>query len=168
MNSLNKKIRTVFFISLALSVGFPLGILGIIFGAVNGIVPLLVLGIVFTALGFYLMPILWVKYAELRGDRTLLFMIEHDKLYTVSALARQSGYPEKDVSTRIMRLIRSRCLIGFIFENDTLITNREFSNNDNKEKAYSDLICPRCSALVKHNGKEYMCEYCGFTTVVDD
>ncbi len=169
MDFLNKKIKTMFFIALALSVGFPLGVLGIIFGAVNGIIALLVAGIVFTAAGFYLMPILWVKYGELRGDRTLLFMIEHDRLRTVAALARQSGYAEKNVRERIMRLIRKRCLVGYIFDNDTLVANKDFSESskDNEEKAYGDLICPRCSALVKHNGKDYTCEYCGFTSVVD-
>ncbi len=84
MQKLNKSIRLYFWFLLVLSVGFPAGILGIIFGATKDLIALLVAGIVFTVLGFYLMPILWLKYAERRQDRGLYCMIVQDGILTVA------------------------------------------------------------------------------------
>ncbi len=161
MTSLNKTIRFMFFLSLGLSIGFPLGVLGIIFGAINKIIPLLVIGIIFAVLGFYVMPIMWVKYADFRHDRTLFSIIETERIYTVSALAQQTGYTEKDVRFRILRLIHARVLVGYIFENDTLIPNDREEAVPEKE-IKSTKICERCGAPMPYDGEKYKCEYCGY------
>ncbi len=159
MQKLNKSIRLLFAFSLALSVGFPVGVLCIIFGAVNGIIPLLVTGIVLTVLGFYLMPILWLKYAERRGDRSLLFMVEHDGILTVDALARQSGYSADDVRNRLKRMIVSRALIGYLLdENDTLINMRV---KKQAESIAHTKKCACCGAPMVYENALFKCEYCG-------
>ncbi len=152
MTELNKKIRLLFFFALGISIAFPLGLLGIIFGAVFGMIPLMVIGIVITVSGFYAMPILWVRYGERRGDRTLLFIIENERIYTVSELALQTGYKEDDVRNRIRRMIHGRSLVGYLFINDTLELNIPAPPPTKK--------CTGCGAVMKHDGVKYRCEYC--------
>ncbi len=157
MQKINNLITTYFFISLGLSISLPLGILGVVFGAVKGITALLVVGIVLTVLGFYVMPIMWIKYGEKRGDRALLRMIENDYLYSVSALSLQSGYSENDVRARIKRMIMLGVLEGFLFVNDELILNE---NEKQEEAAKPSKKCENCGAEILFDGEKYVCEYC--------
>ncbi len=158
MTILNKKIKTLFAFSLGLSIGLPLGILGIVFGAINKWWILLALGILLVVAGFYGMPILWVKYAERRGDRMLLRMIETEYIYTVSGLARQSGYEEKDVRERLRRMIHQHILVGYLYIEDTLILN----TNEKQEKAPPPAKkCQNCGAEMIFDDEGYRCDYCG-------
>ncbi len=159
MEIIRRKLRLVFSFALGLSVGFPLGILGIVFGAVLSWWVLLAVGILFVVGGFYAMPLLWVKYADLRHDRTLLSMITEERILTVSALAAQTGFPEKEVRTRILRLLQSRALIGFLFENDTLLENTKAE----EEPPLYTMDCPRCAAPITSATRTFRCEYCGGT-----
>ncbi len=157
MTKLNKKVRILFFISLGFSIALPIGILGIIFGAVKGMTPMLVIGIVLTVAGFYGTPLLWVAYASYRGNRTIYKMIENEHLYTVAEIAAQTGYPEKDVRARIQGMINDFVLVGYIFKDDTL----ELNTNEKQEKPpIPTKKCPYCGAETSHNGTEYKCEYC--------
>ncbi len=164
MQKLNKSIRILFFVSLALSIGFPLGILGIIFGAVYFIVPLLVIGIILVVGGFYAMPILWTKYADKRHDRTLLFMIEHEYIYTVADLAAQTGFKEKNVRERVKNLIMSHYLVGYLFRDDMLERN---TNKRQSETSARTKECPRCCATMWFDGIRFRCDYCKFITTDD-
>ncbi len=157
MQKINNLITTYFFISLGLSIALPLGILGVVFGAVKGMTALLVVGIVLTVLGFYVMPIMWIKYGEKRGDRSLLRMIEKDYLYTVSALALQSGYSENDVRARIKKMIMLGVLEGFLFINDELVLNE---NEKQEESVRPSVKCENCGAEIVYDGEKYQCEYC--------
>ncbi len=158
MQQLKKNIRLLFAFALALSIGFPTGVLCIIFGAANGITPLLVTGIILTVLGFYLMPILWLKYAERRQDRALFFMIEHDGIRTVDALAQQSGYSANDVRNKIKRMILSRALVGYVLENDALENLQE---RKQAEKTARSKKCNCCGAPMTYVNSAFKCEYCG-------
>ncbi len=160
MQKLQKSISTLFWVSLGMSVGFPLGVLGIIFGAVFFIIPLLVIGIVLTCAGFYVMPIMWVKYGERRGDRTLLFMIENEHIYTVSALARQTGYKEANIRERITGMIHRQELVGYLFHDDMLELNTNVPQTEDSRRTRH---CPQCGASMLFDGIKFRCEYCGHT-----
>ncbi len=160
MKKINKVLRLLFFFSLALSIGFPLGVLGIVFGATGGNTLLLVLGIVFTVVGFYVMPILWVRYAERRGDRTLCLMIEREHIYTVSGLAMQTGYTEENVRARIMRMIHGHILVGYLFREDVLERNQNEEQSADRRRTKK---CPQCGALMVFDGLHFYCEYCRHT-----
>ncbi len=160
MKKITKICKIIFALALALSIGFPCGILGIIFGASKHITVLLVLGIIFTVLGFYVMPILWVMYGTLRGDMGLLLMIEADGLHTVFDIANQTGYAIKDVRDRINKLIRKRWLTGYTFTDDELVPIG--GRPTREKKSYPAKACPRCGAQLPHDGEKYKCEYCGF------
>ncbi len=158
MKQINKKIRILFAFALSLSVGFPAGILGIVFGATKDIVPLLVTGIIFTVAGFYVMPILWVRYAERRQDRTLLKMVMYENIYTVKGLAAQTGYTEQIVRDKIKRMILARELVGYLLVDDVLELN---TNAKQTAKTRLTKKCENCGAMTCFDGVKYICEYCG-------
>ncbi len=155
MQKINQSIRLLFAFALALSVGFPAGVLCIVFGAANGIPALLVTGIVLAVLGFYVMPILWLKFADRRHDRALLLMIEHDRLLTVADLAAQTGYSFDDVRNRIKRLIASRALVGYLLRDDLLL-----SADAKKHAETNTKKCSCCGAPMTFDGIKFLCEYC--------
>ncbi len=158
MQKINKRIRVLFGFSLGLSIGFPLGILGIVFGAVKGIVALLVVGILLTAAGFYVMPILWVRYGERRQDRTLLRMIEHEHLYTVRDLAVQTGHSEQTVREKLKKMLLARELTGYLLVDDVLELN---TNAKQTAKTRRTQKCENCGAMMAFDGVKFVCEYCG-------
>ncbi len=158
MKKINKKIRLLFWFSLGLSIGFPLGVLGIVFGATKGIVALLVGGILLTVAGFYVMPILWVRYGERRQDRTVLRMILDDNLYTVADLAKQTGYTEQVVRDKLKRMILKGELVGYLLVEDVLELN---TNVKQTAKTRRTQKCENCGALTSFDGVKFVCEYCG-------
>ncbi len=158
MEKINKKIRLLFWFALGLSVGFPLGVLGIIFGAIQGLIPLLIAGIVFTVGGFYAMPILWVRYGERRGDRSLLRMVLYENIYTVEGLARQSGYAENTVREKLKRMILNHELTGYLLVDDVLELN---TNAKQTAKTRETKKCEACGAMMSFDGVKFVCEYCG-------
>ncbi len=158
MQEINKKIRVLFGFALGLSICFPLGILGIVFGAVKGIIFLLVAGIVFTVAGFYAMPLLWVRYAERRQDRTLLTMILHENIYTISGLAAQTGYAENVVREKVKKMLLSRELSGYLLVDDVLELN---TNTKQTARTSQTKKCENCGAMMVFDGVKFVCEYCG-------
>ncbi len=161
MNKINQKIKTLFGFALALSIGFPVGVLGIIFGAINGNIALLVTGIVLAVAGFYVMPILWVMYGEKRRYRTVLNMIENEHLYTVQELCNQLNHKPDDIRKIINYLIITNCLTGYLFNSDTLTLNE---NKKQTDKPKQTTKCSNCGAPAKLNGDMFVCEYCGHTS----
>ncbi len=164
MEQLNKSIQLYFWFALGLSIGLPLGILGIVFGAVYWILPLLIAGILLTVAGFYAMPLLWIKYGERRQDRTLLRMIERDYLYTVSDLSAQTGFSEADVRAKIKRMILSHALVGYLFRDDVLEVN---TNQKQTRIPKRTRKCDSCGATMYFDGLQYRCDYCQQTADAD-
>ncbi len=164
MEQINHSIRLYFWFALGLSVGLPAGVIGIVFGAVFWILPLLIIGILLAVAGFYVMPLLWIKYGERRGDRTLLRMIEQDYLYTVPELAAQTGYSEADVRARIKRPILSHALVGYLFRDDVL----ELNTNQKKTRGIGcTRKCESCGAVMHFDGTQFRCDYCQQTADAD-
>ncbi len=158
MNQINRSIRTLFAWALATSIGFPLGILGIVFGAVYFWTPLLVAGIVLTVVGFYGMPLLWVKFGQRRGDRALWRLIEEEGLYTVEMLCMQTGYAPGEVRERLKRMITGRELTGYLLNGDVL--EPLDPEKRRADPAARTKKCPNCGALMASDGKQFFCEYC--------
>ncbi len=157
MKKLNTRIRLLFGFALALSIGFPLGVLGIIFGATKGMVAMLVVGIVLTVCGFYGMPLLWVGYGSRRQDRVLLHLIGQEHLLSVAELAVQTGYAEEDVRTRLKWLLSHGMLTGYVFRDDALVLNEH-----TKQKSLPSKNCPRCGGGMTILSGGYLCEYCDY------
>lgn len=160
MKKIDKSINTTFAFALALSIGFPVGILCIIFGAVKGIIALLVIGIVLVVFGFYAMPLLWVRFADKRKDKAFMLMIERDYIYTVQGLSVQTGESEQNVRARIKRLINTHYLVGYLFQDDILQLN---TNKKQDERSRRTSKCNQCGAMMYFDGLMFRCDYCGNT-----
>ncbi len=156
MEKINKTIKTLFWFSLGLSIGLPAGILCIVFGAINKIVVLLILGIALVAAGFYVMPILWVKYGERRQHRTILYMVLHDHIYTVQDLATQMGWEDEKMRQTVKSLIASRYLVGYLFNDDVL----ELNTNKQQTRSAKTRKCPNCGGPMEFDGVKFVCDYC--------
>ena len=154
MKSLNKSINIYTTLAIILSVGFPCGIVGIVFGATRHITALLVVGIVFTVLGFYVAPTLWPKRSELKFLKLLLISIENDKLLSVSELAGQYNKKEEEIVRNINVLIEKRYLTGYLFKDKKVL-----EPND-RQKALTKSKCPNCGAVISE--EDNACQYCGY------
>ncbi len=158
MKKLNKRILLYFWFGLLLSVMFPSGILSVVFGFYNDLTALGVVGIVMTVAGFYGTPLVWMGYGSRRQDRAILYVIERDRIYTVSGIAGQTGYDGRFVRDRIKAMILSRMIVGYFFNDDTLTAN-EMARSD-EETTTQARICVRCGATMIVRGEELFCEYC--------
>ncbi len=158
IEKINKKIRSLFWWALGLSIGFPLGIVALVFGAIELNIPLLVGGILLVIAGFYAMPILWVRYGDRRQDRNLLDLVLHEHIYTVGDLARLSGISEKNVREKLKKMLISRELSGYLLVDDVLELN---TNTAQTAKTVRTQKCANCGAEMCFDGAKFVCEYCG-------
>lgn len=101
--------KTLIF-ALLLSIGFVLGILGIIFGAVNGMTWLLVIGIIATVMGFYGAPLVWIRYGEQSSYLAVLECIEIDNIFVLDDIANNLGKKPREILGRVNYLISKRYL----------------------------------------------------------
>ena len=160
MEKLNSKIKLLFFVALIFSIMLPAGILQIIFGAINNITPILVLGIIFVVLGFYGTPLWWINYANKKRLKTVLNLILNEHIYSVSELSEQLSKNPKEISAIINQLIVGGYLTGYLFKNnETLIYN---TNQPQTKKNSLKSKCPNCGAMMESNGVNFVCEFCGF------
>ncbi len=158
MQKIDKKVKTLFWVALGLSIGFPVGVICIVLGAVNGIWVLLGLGIALAVAGFYVMPIMWIQYGEKKQHKILQMMIEQEHLYSVDELATQMGQKPEKITQMIKYLINSRCLVGYIFKDGILELN---TNQKQTARTKETKKCPNCGANMTSNSINYVCQYCG-------
>ena len=154
MKNLKKSINIYLLISLLLTICFPAGVVGIIFGASRHITALLVGGIIATVLGFYVMPMMWIKFAELKSWQGLLTAIESDNIYDVATLSTQLAKSQEQIQNDVNSLIQKRYLTGYLF-----VDKQHLEPNNNTKKTQGNK-CPNCGSLISKDA-EY-CEYCGY------
>lgn len=159
MKAISKKITSVFILSMFASICLPVGILMIIFGAANGITPMLVVGIVATVFGFYGTPMLWIRYGSLKGIKNLVAAVENDNLYSVAELSSVLNCNEDETRNRIRAALSARYITGFTFDNDRLVVN----TNVKQANVGFSVKCDNCGApvFIDPNKADNRCEYCG-------
>ena len=159
MELLNKKLKTLLVVSLISTVCLPLGIVGIVFGAVKGIGVLLGFGIAFTVFGFYGMPILWVRYGAHKGMGRLIVAVEQDNLYKTEEIASMLNITYKEADARIREALVKRYLTGYVYEQGEL----QLNTNVKKTEDYKVAECKSCGAkvILDPRKKVNVCEYCG-------
>ena len=151
--NLKRKRITTFWVAFLMSIGFVAGIPSIVFGAVNGWTLLMVAGIILTAVGFYVMPIMWVRFGNLCTKYNVLRAIVEDGVTDVATLASNYGWSDKNAVENVRWLITNRYLTGVTFDGKTLQ-----STTPKKQRrlrcqycgtVLNDLTitkCPNCSA----------------------
>ena len=159
MKAISKKVTSVFIWSTFASVCLPAGILMIIFGAVNDVTAMLVVGIAATVFGFYGAPMLWVKYGSLKGIKSLVAAVENDNLYSVAELSSVLNCNEDETRNRIRTALSARYITGFTFDNDRLVVN----TNVKQANVGFSIKCDNCGApvFIDPNKADNRCEYCG-------
>ncbi len=160
MDKMNRCVRGYFAWALGLSIGFPVGVLCIIFGAIKGVTIMLVAGIILALAGFYVMPLLWIKYGERRKFRTILRFILEEHIYTVQGLSAQAGCTEKRMRYIINYLVLANYLTGFLIDGDTLVLN---SNKKQSSRTAETKKCTNCGGKMIFDGLKFVCDYCGST-----
>lgn len=159
MEKLNKKLRTVFIFALALSIGFVAGIPLTVVGGVKDIPALLGIGIALIALGFYVMPILWVTYATKKRLRRVINAVEQENIYTPAEMAQLLSVSEKNAADLMRECLIKSYITGYKWENDKLVLNRNVRQGLNP---YT-VKCDNCGAPVTINPLTLTgsCAYCG-------
>lgn len=163
---IKKDCRKLLVVSIVLSAMFVAGIPFIVLGATNlssggGYVFLMIVGIVFTAVGFYGTPICWVQYGEKVSLKNLYEIITVDKMYNVKELSQNLNKNEKTIANQITTLIQKRYLVGFTF-----VDRQELKVSDNvskNTKIVNTKKCPNCGANLTISGNTGVCEYCNAT-----
>ncbi|MDR3262929.1 MAG: hypothetical protein LBT30_01295 [Clostridiales bacterium] len=118
MNDLVKLVNKRKYFLIALSILFPLGIVGIIIGAVSGRVFLLVPSIIVVVAGFYGLPIGWSQFSVLNFSKNVAAAIATDGITTIKDLANTFGRKEKDIQKTVTDILSKRYITGYLFNDD--------------------------------------------------
>lgn len=159
MNAISKRVTSVLIWSVFATICLPVGIVMIIFGAVNDMTPMLVVGIVATVFGFYGAPVFWARYGSLKGLKSLVAAVEKDNLYSVAELSSVLNCNEDETRNRIRSALAARYITGFTFDNDRLVVN----TNVKQANVGFTVRCDNCGApvVIDPNKADNRCEYCG-------
>lgn len=156
MKKLKKEMRIYFFVSLAASILFVVGIPLIpIYAGKNWFVA--ALGIAFTVFGFYGMPLLWVKYGLFFGMKRVVEAVTEEHLLSVSEIAMQLQIPNQEAKNRVLKALNKKYITGFVFDGERLMLN------ENKKPAYKVEVrtCENCAARLEISEDKVYCPYCG-------
>ena len=155
----NKLAKKSFLIAVILSVMLVAGVPMIIVGASNSLWVLMGVGIAFTVLGFYGCPLAWVMYGESRFRVALAGAIECEGACTVESLCSQFGKPRNKICAEIRKLIEKRCLVGYVFDGETLAYAEK---NERRKSTVFVGKCPSCNAVMVYEDGKVVCPYCGY------
>jgi ribosomal protein S8 len=155
-----------FILALLFSIGFISGIPLLIYGFINHLYLIGVLGIVFTVAGFYGTPILWIAYSSLFFKITLFEQITLDKIFSIKTLAETNNRNEKEIINNVNYLIVKRYLTNYIIEDNKYIIDIKDIKDSNIEmyaenKDIQAVKCKGCGAVVNINRGYGKCPYCG-------
>lgn len=155
---LGKRKTLAIILSVMLVAGVPILIVGATRLHQNGgFVAMLVIGIVFTVLGFYGTPLAWVQVGTASRRAMLVRAINEEHLYTVQELAVRLDITEKDASAFMRECMQKGYLTGYMRDGDRLILNENVALGP---KEYS-VECSHCGAYVTCSEKDAKCPYCG-------
>lgn len=145
--------------------GIPLIPVGFMFaGKTEGAVHALwlaaaIIGIAFTAVGFYGCPLAWSSYGGYSPILRVVYAVENESLYTVTEIATYLHRSEKDIQDTIRKAIDKLYLEGYFFDGKVLTLNE---NKKLKRRTAPDK-CPNCGAplpLPVGGETTIKCPYC--------
>ena len=158
MKKLNSELKKLFMLSLIITAMLISGVPFIIFGATKNITLLLVVGIAFTAVGFYGTPVAWVMYGEKHKLKRVVFAITGEHLMTVQKIASQLQLSEDSVRGILTTCFNKGYLVGYLREGDNIIENKDMADKDR----LISVKCEFCGApyTYKANDPNPVCPYC--------
>ncbi len=151
MKQAKKEANALLLTSIILSILFVVGIPTIIIGASNRMFILMAFGIFFVVVGFYVMPIFWIKYGDAKFLCRVIYCIEVEHIRTVKEISMHLSKPEKLIVDNIVKAINKMYLKDY----------RWTGSEINKEtKKIDKFKCPNCGALLNKSNGYLKCEYC--------
>lgn len=160
MDKLKKAKKSALIRAIILTILLVVGIPMIPVGFALDILPVGIIGIAFTVIGFYGCPLAWVAFANYGPIVRIVYAVENECLYQVDEIAQYLQKKPKEVAATINKAIEKLYLEGYFFDGKTLSLNE---NKKLKRKTvYSK--CPHCGAPLTPQGEkdEYVkCPYCG-------
>ena len=148
MKMIERAVKKLFFLSMLFSVMFVAGIPMIVLGASKGIMPVMIIGIIFTALGFYGTPMFWVSYGGKVGLKRLVYAVTEEHLLTVQEIASQLSKSEKEVRSLLDTCFQKGYLSGFVRKGDELALNEAQAPSEKLHAAE----CQYCGAKFTYKG----------------
>lgn len=166
MKNIKKTKNNLFFISLIMSILFIPGILMIIFGFINHIIYIGVIGIIIVVIDFYGLPILWMRFGEYNYYYRLFYQITIEKINYVTLLAQTNQRKKDKLLADINFLIGKGYLTNYILkDNERLIDISQVDDKSEYIASFMDDIkiikCPNCGAMCKISDHINRCNYCG-------
>lgn len=170
-NDINKLVSKFLIISLVMSICFIAGIPGIVLSAISLKISklfalLLAVSIAAVAVGFYVMPIMWIQYGSSIKKRNIITSIEQDGLRDISSLSRIFDVRVKEMYNIVLNLIQKRYITDLVISPDgtKLVPNqaKDAMLLEEKRKNLKNAVkCPYCGAMITFEGLQTVCMYCG-------
>lgn len=156
MDKLKKDTGKFFIAALIMCILLPLGVLGIVFGAIlqtwYGWI-MLGLGAAVGLADFYVMPILWVKFGEYRKLQRIAASITDEHVYYIDMLAQRFQTRPNAMCDYVRTLIAKQYIQGYVFNNKRFVMKLQ-------QRTVS-VHCPNCGSNVNIYGAEGICQHCG-------
>lgn len=156
MEKLKQDTAKYFKAALTLSLLVPVGVLGIVFGAIlatwYGWV-MLGVGAAICLAGFYVMPILWTTYGEYRTLQRVAQSITEEHIYYIDMLSQRFGVRPNQMCNSVRKLIAKQYIQGYVFNNNRFVMKLQ-------QRTVS-VHCPNCGSAVNVYGADGICEHCG-------
>lgn len=138
----------------ALVVGIPL----IILGAIKGLWPVLVIGIIGVVFGFYGSPLFWISYAECRTLKRMADIVMEENLTSVTEISQHLVLSENVTKQQITKAISKKYITGYIFDGKNLKPNEKQAP---KKKLVQQDKCKNCGGTLTETNEGFVCDYCG-------
>ncbi len=160
-DALSKAMRGRMMLAIVLSAMLVCGIPMIPVGFIY-VMPVGIIGIIFTVCGFYGCPVAWTTFGSLASYRGVCSMIEEDGIYSVREIAATLGTNEKKVKQQVAYLVSKRFLRGYTFDGVDKITpvGAAATTGKTAEAALTGK-CPNCGATLTEEDGKLHCRWCG-------
>ena len=156
-NKAKKYKNKVLLSALLFTIMFIAGIPLIIIGASRSVV-LLITGIFCVVMGFYVMPLLWVKFGTANKLNSIACAIFDDGLTNISEIASQAHSNGKETIGLLKTAIEKRIIEGFTIDSEKNAL-RPLKAKDTEETVV--IKCSCCGATYRENAGNPCCPYCG-------
>ena len=142
---------------------FVSGVPMIVLGAQHKIYAVMGVGIAFTAIGFYGMPVGWVFFGSNVSLKRVVFAIVEENLFTVQEISSQLSMSEDTVRAFLDKAFNKGFLKGYKRTGDIITVN------DNVPDARREKVaeCPNCGAKFTYTSASARCPYCNSPVVSD-
>ena len=169
MNKLDTKTKKKLAWGIALSIGFPLGIVMTVLGFTRGqeMRAMGIVGIILIVLGFYGAPIAWILFGQLKYYVRLREQIVGEGIKSVKMLAEVHNKKPELMANDVKTMVQKGYLEGYlVLDNERIIDKSAIKNKDYEimeaERAGTlNLVhCPFCNAKFELINYVGVCPYC--------